>query len=600
MNRLRFPLLAAIGLILPANLVWSAPLPAGRSGLDQIPATAPLVFHLRGVQGTRDRLVAMMENALPDVLKKFQTQMDESLKEGFDGRKIRGLRKDGPLFLIFTELPKAGAAFPDPPPLAVILAVSDYKEFQQNVLTEAERKTLKKDDNGIESVTFQNEAKPSYFLDRKGYAVITPDKNVAETFTKKFTGLDTKMSKDLAAKLLNADLGVFVNMDTVNKDYAEQIKEAKGGIEQLLALSAGAGDESQKKMVEMAKKAIGPIFQAVEDMQGFLATVEMRPGGLALHLQSEMKESSATANLLQDSRPIAFKDLERMPKGRAYYSAFKTSAALYKGLGSAMVGIPLGKGGDESKEVAAVLEELAKAGPIDRLDGYTFPMSGLSIYHYDDTAKAVAAQVKLFKAMAESDPKSVGLREKPVLKMDAQTYGDFKLHSVQLRLDFEKMAEPVAQRGDDTKKQYIEAMKQILGDKMTLWFGTDGKTVVQVSAANWEAAQKLLDQYSKGGGTIGEVKAFGDVRKEMPARTSFLSLIDAVHMFGVMLDAFRPFIPGGQLPPGWPNMPAKGAATGFVGLSVTLQPSRGSLDLFITAAAAQDFYKAVVKPLVGE
>lgn len=598
MNRLRFPLLAAIGLILPASVVWSAPLPAGRSGLEQIPATAPLVIHVRGVQGARDRLVAMMKNGLPDVLNKFQAQMDEWLKEGFNGRKIRGLREDGPLFVLLTELPKAGAGFPDPPPFAVILAVKDYKEFRDNILTEAERKNIKKDDNGIESATIQNESNPTYFLERKGYAVVTPDKNVAESFTKKFKGL--QLSKEVADKLLNADLGFFVNMDAVNKEYAEEIKKAKEGIEQLLAFGAGAGDESQKKAVEMLKKAIGPIFQSLEDMQAFLMTVEMRPGGLALHLQSELKASSATANLLQDSRPVAFKELERMPKGRAYYSALKTTAALYKALGSLMAGIPLGQGADESKDIAEVLKELVKAGPIDRLDAITIPLNGLQVYHYDDPAKAVATQIKLFEVMAKSDPKSVGLREKPVLKKDAEQFGDFKLHSAELALDFEKMAEPIAQKGDDAKKQYIEGMKHILGDKMRLWFGTDGKVVVLVTAANWEAARKLLDQYSKGSGNVGEVKAYRDARKEMPARTSFLMLVDSVNLTGVLLDAIRQFIPGGQLPPGWPNVPAKGSAAGFVGLSVTLQPQRGGLDLFITTAAAQEFYKAVVKPLVGE
>jgi hypothetical protein len=46
-------------------------------------------------------------------------------------------------------------------------------------------------------------------------------------------------------------------------------------------------------------------------------------------------------------------------------------------------------------------------------------------------------------------------------------------------------------------------------------------------------------------------------------------------------------------------VPAKGAS-GYLGLAVTFQPNRGSFDLFISAAAAQEFYKAVVKPLVGE
>lgn len=598
MNRLRYPLLAAACLIVPASVVWSAPVPAARSGLEQVPDTAAIVAHLRGVQYTRDRLVAMMNNALPEVLKKFQTEMNDFIDNGRDGRKIRGLRKDGPIFLAVTELPKSGQPFNGPPPIAIIVAVSDYKEFRDGILTDDERKAITDKGDGIEAATLERET--TYFLDRKGYAIVTPNEEVAKSFTKKFTGLHTKMSKELSAKLLASDLGVFVNMDAINKEYAEDIKKAKEGIEQLIALGAAAGDESQKKITEAFKKAIDPVFQAIEDMHAVVATVEMRPGGLALHVQSEMKESSATANLLQDSRPVDFKALERMPAERMYYSALKTSSALYKGLGSLMAGLALGKDADESKAVADAMNELAKAGPTVRMDGFSFPMNGLQVYHYDDPAKAVAAQVKLYKAMIASDPKSVGLKEKPVLKMDAEKFGDFKLHSVQLVLDFDKMAEAVAQKGDDAKKQYIEAMKGILGEKMTVWFGTDGKSLVQVNAPDWSTAQKLLEQYSKGMGTVGEVQAFKDVRKEMPARTSFLGLFDATRMFGTILEAFKPLLPPGvALPPGWPNVPAK-VASAYVGLAVTLQPNRGSFDLFISAASAQEFYKVVVKPLVGE
>ncbi|MGH7170182.1 MAG: hypothetical protein ACRELG_07905, partial [Gemmataceae bacterium] len=231
MNRLRFPVLATMFLIVPASVVWSAPVPASRSGLERIPASAPIVIHLRGVQGARDRLVAMMENALPDVLKMFQPEMDDFLKNGRDGRKIRGLAKNGPHFLIFTELPKTGAPFPDPPPFAIILTVRNYKEFRDNILTEEERKSIQDKGNGIEEVKIQNDPNPAYFLDRKGYAIITPREDVAKTFTKKFTGLHTKMSKEQAAKLLGSDLGVLVNMESINKDYAEEIKQAKQGIE---------------------------------------------------------------------------------------------------------------------------------------------------------------------------------------------------------------------------------------------------------------------------------------------------------------------------------------------------------------------------------
>ena len=258
MNRFLFPLLAALCLIVPASDVWSAPVPAARSGLEQVPATAPIVFHFRGVQGTRDRFVTMMENALPDVLKKFQPQMDEFLEKGFQGRKIRGLSKDGPIFIALLELPKPGGGA-EPPKFAIILAVKNYKEFRDNILTESERKSLKDKGNGIESVTIENEAMPTYFVDRKNYAIVTPSEEAATSFTKKITGLHTKMSKEQAAKLLESDLGMFVNMDSINKDYSEEIKEAKKAIEQALDLGAGAGGVPEKNR-RVVQKGHRPHF----------------------------------------------------------------------------------------------------------------------------------------------------------------------------------------------------------------------------------------------------------------------------------------------------------------------------------------------------
>lgn len=591
MNRLRFPLLAAVYLMVPASAVWSAPVPAAHTGLEQVPDTAPVVVHLRGVQGTRDRLVAMMKNALPDVLKKFQGEMDDFLQNGKDGRKIRGLRPDGPIFLVVTELPKSGQGFSGPPPIAVIAAVTDYKEFRDGILNDEERKGITDKGDGIQAATLERDT--TYFLERKGYAVVTPSEEIAKSFTKKFTGLHTKMSKEQAAKLLTADLGAYVNMESVNKEYADDIKKAKEGIQQGIDFASGAGDDSQKKIMEVFRKAIDPIFQAIEDMHAIVVTVEMKPGGLAFHMESELKENSTTANLLQDSRPIAFDELKRLPRDRAFYFGMKASAAMFKNLGGLMANIqPEG-----AKDTGALMTELANAGPDVLLIGGSFPFAALTVYRYDDPAKAVATTLKTYRNM---DPKANNLKSKPEVKENVEKHGEFKLHSVQLTLDLDKIGDQAGAKGGDVAKNAaIAAVKGFWGEKSTMWFGTDGKTVVQINAPDWSTAEKLLDQYTKGAGAAGEAKAFGDVRKEMPARTSLLGLVDAVNMFGTIFEALKPIIPAGQLPPGWPNLPAK-PTSAYVGMAVTFQPNRGSFDLFISAAAAQEFYKAIVKPLVGE
>src|SRR5262249_44633681 len=162
----------------------------------------------------------------------------------------------------------------------------------------------------------------------------------------------------------------------------------------------------------------------------------------------EVREGSTTAALLQDSKPVPFKELERLPGGRAYYSALKTSSALYKGLGGLMFGAVQDPESKEAKAVAAALDELAKAGAGVRLGAYSLRMSGLQVYQYDEPAKAVDATLKLFQAMGPGGGISTAtLKEKPVIKTKAEKYGDFELHSVQLVWDFDKMSEQVAAKG---------------------------------------------------------------------------------------------------------------------------------------------------------
>ena len=63
-------------------------------------------FHLRvgfrqihGVERTKERLVTLIKNAVPDYAPLVAAKVDEALKEALEDRKLQGLEKDGPIFV---------------------------------------------------------------------------------------------------------------------------------------------------------------------------------------------------------------------------------------------------------------------------------------------------------------------------------------------------------------------------------------------------------------------------------------------------------------------------------------------------------------------
>src|SRR5262249_1091614 len=138
-----------------------------------------------------------------------------------EGRKLDGLAKDGPIFVVFTEMPHPGTE----PKVAVIAAVTNYEDFRNGILKEDERKKLKKD-GAIESTTLDN-GESIFLIDRKGFVVATPSKDVADALAKNPAGLAGKVSETVATKFLASDIGLFVNLDPINKEYAEQIKQMR-------------------------------------------------------------------------------------------------------------------------------------------------------------------------------------------------------------------------------------------------------------------------------------------------------------------------------------------------------------------------------------
>jgi hypothetical protein len=584
-------LVCALALTVPAA---AAPVPAEQDKpLAQVPAKAPIVIQIRGFERTRERLNVLIKNALPDFADLAKEKIDAALKEGLEGRELKGLIKDGPIFFVFTELTNLNG--PQAPKAAILLPVTRYESFRDGLLKDEERKSLKAEAAGYESVTLDRET--VYFVNRKnGYVVMTPDADVAASFTKKYETLADKVSKPIARRLMEADVSVYVDMAEVNRQHGNDIQQLRDAIEQ------GIDATPDKNAAEQAKRLFAPFFQAVSDSTAVLASADLRPEGVLLHVETEVPADSKTNALLKQWKSLPMADLSKLPGGQMVYSAMAfTPAVVKETLGPLAYGVMADGDSKEGKAIHKAVGELADAGPRMRLDASNIPMSGLQVWKYDNPSKAVSAQLNLFKALKEGGSYGAVLKGEPVIKEGAQKHAGFDFNFVSLKFDLEKTVERQgAALNDDQKKAMAEYLKAALGEGANIWFGTDGKTVLQVTGKDWPEAQAKVDRYLKGDGALGQSQAFKDAAKQLPPDASALMLLDVPQYSEVLVKMVVNMLQQSGLPVPIPpgiEKPAVKGNTSYLGMSVTLEPGRAGLDVWLATTSVHDIYKMYLERL---
>jgi hypothetical protein len=554
---------------------------AGESPLSQLPADTPVVISIHGIERTQKRLAALIEKAVPDLAPAALAHMKEMMEKGLEGRKLAGLDPDGPVFIAITALPQAGSH----PPGAIVAKVTDYKAFRKGILTDEERKNLKKEkDYDIATI----EGKEIFMVHRKGYVVLAAEKEVAEQFNGlEGAGLGGKMNKQVAARLLECDAGLYVNMAAVNKQYGEMLT----GVKQLIPAMLENAPGQSKSMVKFMKAYIEGTFQAIEDSKHLLVTLTIPPEGLALHIDAGFGKDTSTNKFLTQLKPAHVGGLDNLPPGFLAYAgiapwgqeAFKTIEPMLRGF------FGVAEGAD-AKALDKALDDLAAAGPGEALMASGLRGGGLQVARYKDPDKAADAMYRIYKALRNVDSfGTMALKEKPVIKRNAETYRGVKFNHFSLKWDLEKQFENLPGGAE----QMIEATKKLTGEGVNGWFGAVDGAVVSVQAKDWKAAEKVLERYLDKKATVAaKYKDFDRVRQRLPEKSTIVALVSVPRMvdtgaqyLGTILQGFT----GRQAP----TLPASKEAEPFIGVSITLQARNAGMDVWIPAETAASVRRVV-------
>lgn len=594
------PLLGCLALMAfaLAPLFSAAPTPSDDlSALKVLPANTAAFVHIKGIEGVKDRLFAMLQNALPDYAFLAKTLVDGALGQGFDGRKLEGLSKNGPIFL---AAPDFKDLQDDNPNVALIVAVTDYAKFRDGLLKPEERKELKKD--GKFDVLVIKENDRTYFMTEKsGFAVVAQKKETASWVLDAKESLEGKVTPVIGNRVIKSDVALYVNMDQGLKSFADQLKEAESSLNDFLKNAAEALPKEQKAGFDMIQKMVGPGFQALRDSKSMVFSVSFNSQGALVRTEVEARTGTETAKFLNGIGSTSFDALGNQPSGQMFYSSILGNESISKMTETFSRGLIGDAKDEETKKMMAAMDALTKAGPGELNGSVDMPISGLTVQAYKDPKAALETSTKNYDLLSGGSIYGNGaIKDKPKVTADAVTHDGIKFTKVEFAWDFEKMFNQGQELPDEIKKQVQNMMKELMGEKMEVYVGVSESNLITLTASDWNKAKAIYDKYKAGKDKVSGQENYTSVRKGMAEKQTMLFLVDPVRYAGkvveVMKGAFAGMIP---LPPGFPANLDKAKST-YLGTGVTLEKNTAALEIYISAASVQEVYKTFVKPFLNQ
>jgi hypothetical protein len=564
--------------------VWAVAPGDSGSDLAVVPAGTAVVIHLKGLVGTKDRLLAYLEKAVPDQAAIAKTFIEQAFEDGIDGRKpFSGLAKNGPIFITLPELPKPGADG-DPKSVAFLKA-DNFNAFVEGAFKDDERKGAKKE--GEITAYEVDSGKTLYVANHKGFAVVSNDRDTLKKALSATEGV--KLETSQAAKLLASDIGFHVGLDRLAKDYADAIKEGRKQVEEGIKQAEEQIPKEQREQFAVVKELVAPAFQALEDSQGLVGTIEFKPESIVLGLDNALRGGSSTSKALEGLKPTSNKVIGSLPAGQMMYMGSTNNATLMK------AALPFLKkvAPDGGKALEA---GIAATGNGSAASAVGIPLVGVDVREVEDAAAAVKAAVDAVQGSLSSPVGKTPIKGKPKVTADAATLSGIKFSKIEMEIDLESLGN---QEGlpDEMKAGMTKAMKQLLGEKITVWIGGANGKIFQITAPDEAKAGDLLTKAMAGNGSVGSTDGFKVIASTLPNDATLVFMVDPVKYGALIVNVLKD-VAGGALPipEGLGNV--KNAKSVFFGGSISLEAGHASANFSLPAATINEMVNVFAKPFL--
>lgn len=559
--------------------------------LDSIPSSALVIVQIKGIEGTLNSLNEFVKNAVPDAMPLNENFIVSGFLEFLRGRKLNGLAPNGPHFFAVMELPKPGQA-PNPNKVLAAIKVTNYSAFREGVLKDSEIKSIKLEKNA-EVVTMEN-GFTLFFIPKKGQVLVTPDREIANLVAKRPTPVTTKISRIQSERLQEPDLGIFVNLEAIHKDYPHSLAETKKEMESQLSDLESFFGTGKFFGGDLVRQAINLAFKGIEDSKGMVFSIDFKPTGIAFHGETEFKANTQTAAFFKGSKPDEMMDLQRLPAGKTLYMAQQTQSPAIKSLASFFMGLAPE---ENQKELAGDFQMFLQLAN-NRYDALSFPPEGLQIIQSANPEETKIRFFNLLQKLGQGAKfQNAVLKNNPIIKKAAESLSGQTFDLVSFEWDLEKMTNLMVRdtKGNQFWNKIQKLMiKKMMGDKMNLWITTSKNEVILATGEDWGKSKKIFEDFHNNMKNLEKISHYPIHRKDLPKKCSLIILFDPLYYLKFILTTVKEL----------ENVPATLDLTGysntFIGFSTVFEEDRAAIDSVISAASIQEIYFRLIKQVIGK